>query len=373
MLRGSSDPPEVSTSEAAHPVTMSGCVGDFVVGADLAAGDVRFVVINGSELMGEYLDDTDGGFWAARTTLISARWRFVLDQRRDMSRFKGDQKWPYLYGFTHVGQLVRLDGAAIAVEETGSPPITPCSHIAVGIDAASELGVSVGEYLTIAGSTVFVAQVVDATDRAPWANRWIFTPNTTATTNTCWFEAERTTFDVFYESTQPMLSMAGLEQSTIVSRNAGTRDPVGEFLARPQRTSWIAVGAVLAFLGLIGAWSSRGDVGLYRVYGLRRWQTTVLQWFQFSIPISLGGSIGMLWAITAVWIADGTSWGSIMVGLTTGALSTLAAVILLWPAMAWIALFSSTDKLLLEEEIGRCWPMPARSTSGPSTKSSAST
>lgn len=117
-LGGSPDPPEAAAPADPYPVTMSGSVDQFVVGDNVAVDEARFMVINGPELLGERLVDDHGGFWAARTTLETPRWRFVLDQRRDMSRVKGDLKWTYPFGFTHVGQVVRCDGAVITVDET---------------------------------------------------------------------------------------------------------------------------------------------------------------------------------------------------------------------------------------------------------------
>jgi len=74
-------------------------------------------VVNGPELLGEHLEDGKGGFWGGRTVLKAGDWTFVLDQRRDMSNVKGDLKWSHPFGLTHIGQLTRLDGAGIALDD----------------------------------------------------------------------------------------------------------------------------------------------------------------------------------------------------------------------------------------------------------------
>lgn len=116
QLGGSADPP--GPTESSFPVTLSGSVDQFVIGRiDEPVAEVRFVVVNGPELLGQPLEDDRGGFWRGRTTLETGAWRFVLDQRRDMSKVRGDLKWTHPFGLTHVGQLVRVDAAAIALEE----------------------------------------------------------------------------------------------------------------------------------------------------------------------------------------------------------------------------------------------------------------
>lgn len=114
-LGRSPDPPRPTGGP--FPVTLSGSVDQFVVGwPDEAVPEVRFVVVNGPELLGQRLEDDRGGFWAGRTVLEAGGLRVVLDQRRDMSRVKGDLKWGHPFGLTHVGQLTRLDGATIDLD-----------------------------------------------------------------------------------------------------------------------------------------------------------------------------------------------------------------------------------------------------------------
>lgn len=116
QLNGTPDPP--TSGGRFFPVTLSGAVNKFHIGnVDEPVAEVRFVVINGPELLGDPIDDDRGGFWRGRTTLETSNWRFLLDQRRDFSKVKSDLKWTHPYGLTHVGQLVHLDGAASALDD----------------------------------------------------------------------------------------------------------------------------------------------------------------------------------------------------------------------------------------------------------------
>jgi hypothetical protein len=114
-LGGSPDPPEGRTP-ASRAVRLSGAVDRFIAGVDKPIGDVRFLVINGPELLGSSLND-QRGFWRGRVVLDAHPWRFTLDQRRGMHDIKHQLKWSFPFGFTHVGRIERRDGAGIDVAE----------------------------------------------------------------------------------------------------------------------------------------------------------------------------------------------------------------------------------------------------------------
>lgn len=105
--------------------------------------------------------------------------------------------------------------------------------------------------------------------------------------------------------------------------------------ARTERHLWWAAPVVILAMSLLGLWIRRGELALYRVFGLRRFDVRILVGIERMVMVLVGGAVGVAASVGASALA-GHQPTAIAVGFDA-AVSSLALALAVVPLSALVA------------------------------------
>jgi len=207
----------------------------------------------------------------------------------------------------------------------------------IGDAAATELGLTPGMMLGIAGDPKTVDNVMDTELRDPQASRWIMAPMApTGAAVQCWIEFDAGISTGRTETATAIF--AGVDDAVatpLVRLDEFSRDPLAELASRPTRFGWVLAGMVIALTVWVMAWFRRSDIGLYRALGTRTSGLTIIGSIEALIPLIVGATLGTLWGVAAASAVTGSAtgadqWSIVARSVGSGVLLALIAAPLPW-------------------------------------------
>lgn len=164
---------------------------------------------------------------------------------------------------------------------TRVPPEALANGFAAGPSLAKELGLREGSYTAVAGGEpVRMAAVLPVEQRNPQAARWFLDVQApSGDAQQCWVEFEPGSFAAGQGALAARFADDGVGPAVrpYLRADQFTRNPLAEFASRPQKTGWIAAGALLGALFWLMTWFRRGELGLYLALGTPRTMVAFMQ------------------------------------------------------------------------------------------------
>lgn len=201
----------------------------------------------------------------------------------------------------------------------------------LGLQASRETGITPGMLLGVKDAPIRpVGAAVDLQSRRSLADRWIIESTApSGTVDQCWVETIPGNENATPFAVEAWFAGTQVEVRPLFSQDQFTRDPVAEFAARPHRTAWLPVGALLALLAWTADWFRRSERGLYLALGFPRPMLMLMAQMETVIVGWIGLAAGSLWAVAVHSLQYGVPTSSqVVVALTTASMAALAGLVL---------------------------------------------
>ncbi len=247
-------------------------------------------------------------------------------------------------------QSVEVTDSLLAIVSPGSAAAG--AGVVLSRAASDELGVTGGAWVSLLGSPVAVAGIVDTEERAESLSRTVFLPAPpTGGVHQCWVEFHDGAFEQGVQALPAWFAGEGtLTIHPLVDRNAGTRDLAGDWWQRPTRDGWI-MGAILigAFLVML-LWRRRAEFALYLLLGSSRSGVAVLLTAEMYTVVLAGGLLGVAWGAWIVALTGGVAQPALVLGMRAAGLCLLLTLAMLAASLA--RLIPADTAAILKERPG---------------------
>ncbi|MCU1370212.1 MAG: hypothetical protein JWO77_1406 [Ilumatobacteraceae bacterium] len=360
----------VAAGEATANVTSSSVRSLLIaaVAAVLAAAVVACSVAELAAIQGRFRDQVARGRFVlvARSVGSDGLDAGRCDALRDLEGVRSagailheDPTYPLAAPLRPYDRLVVTPGL-LAVWFPTSAGATDGTGLAVGADAAAELGLVPGAYLQTASTasrsherlrpgddTVArhrIVTVLPAAIRDPEAGRMLFeTAAPTGTASACFVDPDPSARTAV-EAT--LVGWFGRDQPASVAplldeRQTG-RQPEAELAGRAARWVWLTAALAISALMVVLWYGRREEFALYRLLGLRRRSIGLLLVVESTLIVALPGLVGAAIALvtcldplTDVAHLDAGSPG--LLSLVAADAASFAAALVLLPLGGWVA------------------------------------
>lgn len=195
------------------------------------------------------------------------------------------------------------------------PTSTQTAHLTagyiIGEDLTTELALRPAALIQPTSQPVApIHSIAYTASRNPLVTRWLLTSTPPSGPVTeCWVEFSPGAYRAAQSLLEVTFADAGsdLTVKPLIGTNQYSRNPAAELDSRPTRHAWAAVAALTTVIIGLTIWFRRSDIGLYRATGTDRLTVLALTQTETLITISLGATLGLLWATTITQINSTTT------------------------------------------------------------------